>query len=120
MRKSLTKWERLRSRREIERLFKFGQTATGKGMRLAYLRKEAGPSRFVVIPRRGHKNAVERNRCKRIGKEVFRSVKDGVLAGYDIAIVCFPGDYRYADRHEQLLQLLSNANLLCGKPTEKI
>ncbi len=89
-------------------------------MRLAYAPNESGLSRLVVIPARGHKNAVERNRSKRLGKEVFRSVKERIVAGIDIAIICYPGDYRYADRHEQLLQLLSREHLLRATPTDQI
>lgn len=112
MRRSLTKRERLRTRREIDRVFSVGKTATCKGMRLAYASNRLSFTRLVVIPVRGHRNAVDRNRSKRLGKEAFRSVKERVVAGFDIAIVCYPGDYKYADRHEQLLQLLSGGQLL--------
>ena len=88
-------------------------------MRLAYALNGTGVSRLVVIPVRGHKNAVDRNRSKRLGKEAFRSVKERIVAGFDFAIVCYPGDYRYADRHEQLLQLLSREHLLRNTPSEQ-
>ena len=87
-------------------------------MRLAYAVNEFGLSRLVVIPARGHKNAVDRNRSKRFGKEAFRSVKERIVTGFDFVIVCYPGDYRYADRHEQLLQLLSLEHLLGNTATE--
>ncbi|MBU8912998.1 MAG: ribonuclease P protein component [Spirochaetales bacterium] len=118
MKRSLTKRERLRTRREIDRVFKVGKTATCRGMRLAYAVNGFGLSRLVVIPGRGHKNAVERNRSKRLGKESFRSVKERIVAGFDLVIVCHPGDYRYADRHKQMLQLLSLEHLLRSPVTE--
>ena len=97
-----------------------GKTATCKGMRLAYAVNGVGLSRLVVIPARGHKNAVDRNRSKRLGKEAFRSIKERIVADFDLVIVCYPGDYRYADRHQQLLQLLSTEHLLRNPATEQI
>lgn len=119
MRRSLTKQERLRTRRQIDRVFEAGRKATCKGMRLAYAPNEIGHSRLAVIPARGHKNAVDRNKSRRLAREVFRSVKERVLDGYDFAIVCFPGDYRYADRQEQLLHLLSREQLLRDTPSDQ-
>ena len=87
-------------------------------MSLAYAPNGHDFSRLVVIPARGHRNAVERNRSKRLGKEAFRSVKERILTGIDIAVVCFPGDYRYANRREQLLQLLSRGGLLRDTPDQ--
>lgn len=112
MKRSLTKQERLRTRREIDRVFRDGTVASCRGMRLACAPNDLEYCRIVVIPARGHKNAVARNRSKRLGREAFRSLKDRVRPGFDVAIVCYPGTYHYADRKEQLEHLLSRVHAL--------
>ena len=111
MRRSLTKQERLRTRAEIDRVFASGQTTGGKGMRLAYASNGLARVRVAVIPARGHRNAVSRNRTKRLAREAFRLNKHQIVNGVDLVIVCYPGDFQFADRQEQFLRLISRANL---------
>jgi ribonuclease P protein component len=121
MKRSLTKQERLRSRQEIDRVFREGKAVACRGMRLVSARNGLDLSRIIVIPARGHRNAVQRNHCKRLGKEAFRIHKHRIAPGYDFAIICYPGEYRYADRQEQLLHLMLRAGVLCAgmKNTEE-
>jgi ribonuclease P protein component len=80
-------------------------------MRLAYAANDCHYSRICVIPARGHRTAVERNRTKRIGREVYRAAKLDVAVGYDLAMICYPGAYSFVDRMSQFHTLLGKARL---------
>jgi ribonuclease P protein component len=111
MRRSLTREERLRSRTEIQRVFQSGRSVRTDGMRLAYLPNGRSVTRIVVVPARGFRTAVERNLCRRHGKEAYRALKPEIAAGYDLAIVCYKGEYSFAERRNQLSSLLRRAHL---------
>lgn len=112
MRRSLTREERLRSRAEIREVFRAGRSVRAGGMRLAYLSNGRTYNRIVVIPAKGFRTAVERNLCRRHGKEAYRALKDEIETGYDLAIVCYPGEYSFAERRNQLSSLLQKARLV--------
>jgi ribonuclease P protein component len=84
-------------------------------MRLVYAPSDVEWSRLAVIPARGHRRAVDRNRTKRLAREVFRLNKHRMAGPLDIVIVCYPGDYRFVERQEQFLQLLGRERLLRGR-----
>lgn len=88
-------------------------------MRLAVLANDLPYNRIVVIPAKGHRRAVDRNRAKRCGKELFRLTKNDIKSGSDLAIVLYPGDYSYSDRQAQLKSLLQRANLLIAGPAKE-
>ena len=112
MRKSLANRERLQTRAEIDRVFASGTAAGCKGMRLVAAPNDEGIVRVSVIPARGHRNAVARNRTKRLGREAFRLIKHRILPGHDVVIICYPGTHTFADRQQQLDGLLSRLQLL--------
>jgi ribonuclease P protein component len=68
-------------------------------------------NRIVVIPAKGFPNAVQRNLCRRHGKEAYRAQKEQLQCGYDLAIVCFPGEFSFAERLSQLSRLIEKADL---------
>lgn len=82
-----------------------------KGMRVSWLPNGRDENRIVVIPARGFGTAVERNLCRRHGKEAYRALKTELVTGYDIAVLCYPGAYSFAERRNQLSSLLRKANL---------
>jgi ribonuclease P protein component len=111
MRRSLTREERLRTRGEIRQVLNRGKRVGVQGMRMSYLLNDQHFCRVVVIPARGFGTAVRRNLCRRHGKEAFRALKEQIVPGYDLAIMCFPGDYTFTDRLNQLSSLLTKARL---------
>ena len=120
MRRSLTREERLRSREEIRRDFKAGKSVRTLGMRLAYLPNDRTCNRIVVVPARGFGTAVRRNLCRRHGKEAYRALKDEIASGYDLAIVCYPGEYSFAERRDQLSSLLLKAHLSAARSSKEM
>ncbi|MFW5776060.1 MAG: ribonuclease P protein component [Spirochaetota bacterium] len=120
MRRSLTREERLRSREDIQRVFKAGKAVRTNGMRLAYLSNGRPYNRIVVIPARGFRTAIKRNLCRRHGKEAYRALKPDIATGFDLAIVCYPGEYSFAERRNQLSSLLTRAHLNAARSSKEM
>jgi ribonuclease P protein component len=77
--------ERIRRRPEFERVYNEGARISGRFMTV-FLLQTGGPGpRLGVAATRKMGNAVERNRAKRLAREIFRRHK--ITAGYDIVIV---------------------------------
>lgn len=98
MRRSLTKKEIIKSKAEIDRIFKHGHRYSCEGMRLLALSNGTSTDRLVVIPARGYGRAVDRNKLRRRCKEIFRTW-DGRLdpeehpdetTGLDLVLVVYP------------------------------
>lgn len=69
-------------------------------------------SRVLVVSPRSVGKAVRRNRLRRIGKEIFRTLKHAVHGGYDFVFVVYPGDYSFHARREQFIRVLTEANVI--------
>jgi ribonuclease P protein component len=77
--------ERIRRRPEFERVYNEGARISGRFMTVFLLATERPGPRFGVAATRKMGNAVERNRAKRLAREMFRRHK--LTVGYDIVIV---------------------------------
>lgn len=84
----LAKSERLRGRKRIGELFERG--AVGKSrLALARVLPNGLPyARFAAISPKNAGNAVLRNRIRRRLRAVFRTGKETLPKGWDIAVVC--------------------------------
>ena len=111
MKRSLTKEERLKRKTDIDSVFAFGKRRGCSGARLVYRPNELDFSRFAVCPVRKYGNAVDRNRTKRICRELFRGMKERVKPGFDIVLVVYPGKDTYKAREEQFFFLLREERL---------
>ena len=111
MRKSLTKEERLKRKSDFDRVFAVGKRKSCSGARLVYAPNGNQYSRFAVCPVRKYGTAVERNRAKRICRELFRAMKQRIAVGYDIVLVIYPGKDTYEVRKGQFDSLLKKADL---------
>ena len=112
MKRSLTKQERLRGAFLIPELLSMGQNVGCPGAKLLFRENGLDYTRVVFIPTRKFRTAVKRNRARRLGKEAFRQVKQGVKTGYDLAFILYPGDFTYEERFQQISSLLRKAGLL--------
>ena len=111
MRKNLTRIERLRSQSEISRVFKSSTRVSCSGAKMVYRKNELEWNRIAVTLVRKYGNSVQRNRSKRILREIYRSLKNDLKPGFDIVIVLYPGDYNYSIRESQVKYLLRKANI---------
>jgi len=112
MRKSLTKTERLRGRSSLGRVFSDAAKSDLRGIRVYYIENNLDLNRIAVSPVRGFKNAVARNREKRICREAYRQLKHKLKSGYDLAFVLFPGKYSLSDRIRQLEAVFERVGLI--------
>ena len=81
----LTKDSRIRRRPEFERIYQTGGKAHGRFMTVFVLPNNGATSRLGVAATRKIGSSVNRNRAKRLAREVFRRHK--TAAGLDIVIV---------------------------------
>lgn len=112
MRRSLTRPERLASTRDIRAVFRSGDQYRGNGMKLFVMPNHGPINRVVVVPAKGFRTAVARNRCRRHGKEAYRALKNELETGFDLVVLCYTGDYSFAERQTELSRLLEKASLL--------
>jgi len=111
MKKSLTREERLKGKSDFDRVFSSGRRLSSSGARLQFVRNGLAFSRFAVCPVRKYGTAVERNRAKRICRELFRTKKDTIRSGFDIILVIYPGKDTFKAREQQIVMLLEQAKL---------
>lgn len=112
MRKSLTKAERLRSPRDIDRIFKEGQKARCDGMQLRYLPNDEPHNRVLLALIRKYGNAVERNRAKRVARESYRAIKHRIRKQYDLVFILYRDIDELPTRMKQMCSVLTRVGLL--------
>lgn len=119
MRKNLTKQEILRSKQDINRIFKEGRKFSTMGMRLIVVKNDLNFDRFIVIPAKHYGRAVDRNKIRRQVKEVWRnypnrlrqSMQSESTEGRDIAIIVYPGKvFDYSLLESTIYSLLDKIN----------
>ena len=109
MKKNLTKAERLKRKSDFDRVSSKGKRVSINGARLIHLGNTYDYNRFAVCPVKNFGNAVERNRAKRLCREIFRNIKNRIEPGKDIIMVIKPGRYSFADRERQFVELCRKA-----------
>jgi ribonuclease P protein component len=102
MKKSLTEKERLKGRSNLRRVFADAAKRDQRGLRVYYIENNLDWNRIAVCPVRGFRNAVARNREKRLCREAYRQLKPRLKKGYDLAFILYPDRYSLADRVRQL------------------
>jgi ribonuclease P protein component len=107
------KSEKVRTKSEIDRVFRKGARFSCKGMVLRVVGNPLeGKNRVVFVTVRSFKGAVERNKAKRIAREVWRLHKHQVASGHDIAVVLYPEIADFEHCTGALLFLLRKAGLV--------
>ncbi|WP_184748573.1 ribonuclease P protein component [Spirochaeta isovalerica] len=112
MRKSLTKNERLGKRSDLKRVFSEGKHISSRGAKLIYVSNGLAFNRFAVALVRKYGNSVERNKAKRVLREIYRESKDSLISGYDIIVVLYPGNLTFIERKKQFYSLMKRGDLV--------
>ncbi len=107
--------ERLKDSRQIREVFASRKRYSTPGMRLIVEANELAHNRVLFAPTRGYGNAVQRNRTKRIGREIYRHIRSRLSAGHDLAFVLYAGVDTFVAREEQVMALCRKAGIL--RPT---
>ncbi|GMO60451.1 MAG: hypothetical protein Ta2A_06560 [Treponemataceae bacterium] len=100
VKQSFSKNEHIKNAKEIKSVFKEGRKVSVFGAKLFYRQgrqdqqgrqqHDAAQNRIAFIMPRGYKNAVERNRSKRLCREVYRLNKHRLSQGSDILFLVYP------------------------------
>ena len=107
-----TREERVKRSEEIRNLFKNGKRITIHGAKLFVLPNDLKKNRIAFALPRNYGNAVERNRCKRLSREAYRSIKAQLQVGYDMIFLVYPGNDVYQTRCAMLHSLVQKAGIL--------
>ncbi|MEN6365060.1 MAG: ribonuclease P protein component [Rectinema sp.] len=108
------KADRVRSKPEIDRVFRSGARYSCKGMRIHIAQNSLENSRAVFVPVRSFAGSVQRNRAKRLAREAWRLDKSRIKPGYDVAFVMFPDEAGLPEYRSRMAQLLRKAGILAG------
>jgi ribonuclease P protein component len=78
-------------------------------MQLRMVKNGLEQSRIFVTLVRKYGSSVQRNRAKRVVREIYRHEKHQLRSGFDYAIILFPDVDTYMNRQEQLKKLWKQA-----------
>ena len=107
-----TRNERVKRSSDIKKLFKTGNKVITKGAKFFYLPNQLGINRIAFAIPRGYGNAVQRNKSKRISREVYRYYKMSMKTGFDMILLVYPGNDDFNQRSAQFRSLCQKAGIL--------
>ena len=93
-----TRLERVKRSSDIKKLFKNGNKVSTKGAKFFYLPNQLGINRIAFAIPRGYGNAVQRNKSKRISREIYRHFKMSMKLGYEGRSIWYSGLRRHCQR----------------------
>ena len=117
-RSCLPKEERLCGAARIRALFKIGYRYSCDGAKLFVLPNKLPYNRFVCTFKRHYGSAVQRNKARRLSKEVYRRMKSQLIIGKDILLLVFPGGDSFSIRMQQLNCLFKKADMFSIRPQQ--
>jgi ribonuclease P protein component len=105
--------ERLRGKKEIEKVFRDGRRFGFAGVKLFVLGNGFEYNRICFTFPRKYGNAVERNRARRLSRETYRLLRPRLKGGFDLVLLVYPPrkDETFPPRKEQLAVLFTKAGL---------
>ena len=87
----------LRNQRDFNRVYNKGKSTGSRFVVILYNKNRKGITRTAFVASKKTGNSVQRNRARRLMKESYRSLKDGIVSGYDIIFVARAG----IDEHKE-------------------
>lgn len=106
---SFTRCERIRRKSDFERVYDQGKKAVSSSFILYhYIDSTRQYRRLGITVSKKVGNAVTRNRCKRIIREIFRKNKEKFPQGADVVVIVRRemASKRYSDVREELCSIL--------------
>ncbi|MEO2083745.1 MAG: ribonuclease P protein component [Desulfurobacteriaceae bacterium] len=106
--------ERLTKAKDFERVFKEGESLGGSAVAFYFVKNELSyPRAGFIASKKLSKRAVDRNRAKRLMREVFRLNKHR-LKPYDLVFIARKGilQKKYSDVESDFLKLAKKAGIL--------
>lgn len=105
---------RLREARDFRRVYRQGAYVVAKQMVLYYYPSEHDSIRVGFVASKKVGKSVQRNRCKRVLREVFGHYLSEIAPGYDFVVVARPPmkEETFAGAHKTMARLLRKAKLL--------
>jgi ribonuclease P protein component len=107
-----TRSERIGDSAAIQTLYRKGRQVRVDGAKLFSLQNGQEINRICFTLKRKYGNAVQRNKAKRLGREVYRLTRAELKRGYDLLLLVYPGNDTFHVRHEQFRLLCEKAGLL--------
>lgn len=96
---------------DIKSVFQDGMKISCRGANLFLLQNGLEYNRFLCTFKRGFGTAVQRNKARRISKEVYRIIKQNLKIGFDIVLIVFSPVDTYIERYMQLSTLFTKAEM---------
>ena len=106
------KEERLCGAMLIRSLFKSGVRYSCGGAKLFVLPNTLPYNRFVCTFQRHYGSAVQRNKARRLSKEVYRQMKYRLKTGFDMLLLVDPCRDTFGMRMQQFDYLFKKADML--------
>ena len=112
MKKNLTKKERMK-KSDVSRVFEMSLESIKKScIRLLYCKNGITWNRIAVVLRKGYGNSVERNRARRVIKEIYREIKNSLPQGYDFIFLLTDKITDYRTANMNMVSLFKQAGLM--------
>jgi len=106
---------RLKKTKEIERVFKEGRGLKEDSLLLKVAPNNLGLTRFAFVAgQKASKKAVERNKAKRVLREIIRSRLADIKPGFDVVITALQGSAgkNFENLERTVIKLLKKTGLL--------
>ena len=97
---------------DISKVFDLSESIKISCIRLLYRRNGITWNRIAVVLRKGYGNSAERNRARRVIKEIYREIKNSLPCGYDFIFFLTDKITDYKTANEIMISLFKQAGLL--------
>lgn len=84
---SFPRWEKLRLKRDFDRVFREGKSIQSNFFTVIYVKNDLDFNRIAIVVKRKLGKAHDRNKIKRWIREAYRTMKPELSKGFDIVVI---------------------------------